>query len=143
MTPIATTTLTVHRLIPATPAEVFDVWLDPTSPGGPWFSHHFILDAKVDGLFYLAMAHAGRQWPHYGRFVTIERPKTIAHTWVSEATRGLESLVTLSFAPSGDDTALTLVHSGVPDDDFGRQHSVGWDFMLGMIGEVFAARRGA
>lgn len=142
MTPIATTTLTVRRLIPATPAEVFDVWLDPTSPGGPWFSHSFILDAKVDGLFYLAMGHAGRQWPHYGRFLTIERPTTIAHTWVSEATRGLESVVTLTFVPRGDDTELTLVHSGVPDDDFGRQHSVGWDFILGMIAERFAGRRG-
>jgi hypothetical protein len=29
----------------------------------------------------------------------------------------------------------------VPDDDFGRQHGEGWDFVLGAIEERFARRR--
>jgi len=31
------TELTVKRVIPARPDEVYDVWLDTKSPGGPWF----------------------------------------------------------------------------------------------------------
>lgn len=38
MNRITTTELTVKRTIPATPAEVYDVWLDAKSPGSPWFS---------------------------------------------------------------------------------------------------------
>jgi uncharacterized protein YndB with AHSA1/START domain len=47
------TELTLTRTIRANPAEVYDVWLDTKSPGGPWFGcNRVILDAKVDGLFY-------------------------------------------------------------------------------------------
>ncbi|TMQ56579.1 MAG: SRPBCC domain-containing protein, partial [Candidatus Eisenbacteria bacterium] len=60
------------------------------------------------------------------------------HTWVSEGTRGLESVVTLTFEPEGDKTRVTLRHTGVPDDDFGRQHRDGWASVLGAIEERFA-----
>ncbi len=88
------TEVTVTRTVPATAGEVFDVWIDAKSPGGPWFgSHRVILSAVTDGLFYLAVKHEGRIWPHYGRFVRIDRPRAVEHTWMSEATKGLESIV--------------------------------------------------
>lgn len=140
-TPPKQTELTLTRIILASPAEVYDVWLDAKSPGGPWFGcKRAILDVKLDGLFYHCVSHAGREWAHYGRFVTLERPRRIEHTWVSEATRGLESLVSLTFEPEGGRTRVTLRHTGVPDDDFGRQHREGWGFVLGAIEERFAGR---
>lgn len=135
------TELKLTRLIAATPAEVYDVWLDAKSPGGPWFGcQRVILDGKVDGLFYHSVFHEGRDWAHYGRFIALDRPRRISHTWVSEATRGLESVVSLTFEPEGDKTRVTLQHAGVPDDDFGRQHQEGWGFALGAIEERFAKR---
>jgi uncharacterized protein YndB with AHSA1/START domain len=135
------TDLTLTRLIPASPAEVYDVWLDPKSPGGPWFGcERVILDARVDGLFYHSVVHEGRRWAHYGRFVALERPRRIEHTWMSEGTRGLESVVTLTLEPSGDKTQVTLRHAGVPDDDFGRQHGDGWRWMLEMIEQRFTRK---
>jgi len=135
------TELTVKRVIPARPDEVYDVWLDTKSPGGPWFgAKRVILDAKVDGLFYHYVPHEGREWAHYGRFVALDRPRRIEHTWMSEATRGVESVVNVSFEPEGQGTLVTLRHSGVPDDDFGRQHGEGWAFMLGAIEARFAKR---
>jgi len=135
------TELTVKRVIPARPDEVYDVWLDTKSPGGPWFgAKRVILDAKVDGLFYHCVPHEGREWAHYGRFVALDRPRRIEHTWMSEATRGVESVVNVSFEPEGQGTLVTLRHSGVPDDDFGRQHGEGWAFMLSAIEARFAKR---
>lgn len=133
------TELTLTRTIPASAAEIYDVWLDTRSPGGPWFGcHRVILDAKVDGLFYHSVSHEGREWAHYGRFVALDRPRRIEHTWVSEGTRGLESIVTITFAPAGNNqTLVTLRHTGVPDDDFGRQHGEGWAYVLGAIAERF------
>jgi uncharacterized protein YndB with AHSA1/START domain len=132
--------ITVSRSIPAPVANVFDVWIDPKSPGGPWFgAARVLLNPVVDGLFYFAVAHEGRTWPHYGRFVDIERPLQVKYTWVSEATKGLESVVTVTFEPRGEHTEVTLRHSGVPDDEMGRQHEQGWTWMLSMLEERFAS----
>ena len=128
--------LTLSRTIKAKPEEVFDVWLDTRSPGGPWFGcERVILQPVVDGLFYHCVRHEGRLWAHYGRFIRLERPRSIEHTWVSEATRGVESIVTLDLVPRGDETALTLRHSNVPDDAMGRRHEEGWNFVLSAIAD--------
>ena len=141
-TPPPTMTLTVSRVIPATPGEVFDVWLDPKSPGSPWNGpNRVIIDAKVDGLFWHVVEHEGRSWAHYGRFVALDRPKRIEHTWVSEGTRGLESVLSITFAADGAaKTKVTIEHRGVPDDDFGRQHGEGWSFVLQAMEQRFAKK---
>jgi uncharacterized protein YndB with AHSA1/START domain len=132
------TDVTVARTIPATANKVFDVWMDPKSPGGPWFgAARVILNPSVDGLFYLAVQHEGKTWPHYGRFVRIERPKLVEYTWVSEATQGVESVVAVTFEPRGAETEVTLRHTGVPDDEMGRQHKDGWTWVLSMLAERF------
>jgi uncharacterized protein YndB with AHSA1/START domain len=138
------TEISVARTIPASAEKVFDVWIDPKSPGGPWFgSDRVILNPVVDGLFYLAVKHEGRTWPHYGRFLQIERPCVIEYTWMSEATKGAESIVTVTMEPRGEETEVTLRHSGVPDDEMGRKHKDGWAWVLSALAEAIAARRSA
>jgi uncharacterized protein YndB with AHSA1/START domain len=133
--------ITVTRTIPASPEEVFDVWIDPKSPGGPWFgAERTILNPAVDGLFYFAVKHEGRTWPHYGRFLRIDRPRDIEYTWVSEATKGVESVVAVKFESRANQTEVTLRHSGVPDDEMGRQHKEGWAWVLSMVAERFVSR---
>ena len=141
-TPPQQTELTLTRTIAARPEEIYDVWLDANSPGGPWFgAKRVILDARVDGLFYHSVSFEGRDWAHYGRFIALDRPRRIEHTWVSEATRGLESVVSVSLEPAGAETRVTLQHSGVPDDAFGRQHGDGWGINKGAIEQRFARRK--
>jgi uncharacterized protein YndB with AHSA1/START domain len=138
------TSVTVSRTIPASAEKVFDVWMDPKSPGGPWFgAERVILNPAVDGLFYLALKHEGRIWPHYGRFLQLDRPRRIEHTWMSEGTQGAESVVTITLEPHGDQTNVTLHHAGVPDDEMGRRHQEGWSFILSEFAEALASRRSA
>jgi uncharacterized protein YndB with AHSA1/START domain len=133
--------IVVTRDIPASPAEVYDVWLDAKSPGSPWFgAERVIVNAVVDGLFYHGMRHEGRAWAHYGRFVRLDRPRHIEYTWMSEATRGFESTVSVSLEAKGSDTALTLRHSDLPDDEMGRNHEEGWKFITGAIAAKFGSR---
>jgi uncharacterized protein YndB with AHSA1/START domain len=138
------TDITVSRTIPAPAEKVYDVWIDPKSPGGPWYgAERVILNAVVEGLFYLAVKHEGRIWPHYGRFTKLNRPGLIEHTWMSEATKGAESVVTITLEPRGNQTEVTLRHSGVPDDEMGRQHQEGWTWVLSTLADGFAARQAA
>lgn len=123
-----------ERTIPAPPSEVFDGWLDPAVPGNPWnAAEKFILDAKVDGLFYWTLKGTS----HYGRFIGVERPSRIQHTWMSPNTLGQESMVTLTFKEQGEDTLLTLVHSGLPDHEVAKGHEKGWNYFLGVYREQF------
>ena len=133
-----TTEIRLTREILARPPEVYDVWLDEKSPGSPWFDVKWaIIQPVIDGLFYHLVQFEGHDWAHYGRFVTLNRPSNIEHTWVSEATRGVESVVTLTFEPRGDETEVTLRHANVPDDAMGRQHEEGWNFVLSAIASRF------
>jgi uncharacterized protein YndB with AHSA1/START domain len=133
------TEISVNRMIPAPPEDVFDVWMDPESPGGPWFgAERTILNAFVDGLFYQAVQHEGRSWHHYGRFIEINRPRAIQHTWVSEATKGLESIVSLTFERDDAGTKVSLRQTGIPDDELGRRHKDGWDWVLSKLADRFA-----
>jgi uncharacterized protein YndB with AHSA1/START domain len=135
------TDITVTRMIEAPAEKIFDVWIDAKSPGGPWFgSQKVILNPVVDGLFYHAMMHEGKNWAHYGRFTQVNRPSVVEHTWMSEATKGLETMVTVTFKSQGDKTEVTLRHTGVPDDDLGRQHKDGWGWILGALADGMAAK---
>jgi len=138
------TDITVNRTIPAPADKIYDVWIDPKSPGGPWHgAERVIFNPVVDGLYYLAIKHEGRVWPHYGRFTKMERPSVVEFTWMSEGTKGAESVVTVTLQQRGDRTDVTLRHAGVPDDELGHQHKEGWTWILNALADALAARRSA
>jgi uncharacterized protein YndB with AHSA1/START domain len=125
----------IERTIPAPPREVYDAWLDPKTPGTPWSeADKLILDPRVDGFFYWLI----RGTAHYGRFTVTERPRRLEHTWMSRNTLGEESTVTVTFQAKGEDTLMTLVHSGLPDTEQGRGHEKGWNYFLGNFADRFA-----
>jgi uncharacterized protein YndB with AHSA1/START domain len=130
------------RTIQTSPIEAFDSWLDPRCPGTPWnVAEKLILDPKLDGLYYWGFINeAGVRKPHYGRFTHFDRPKTVQYTWVSPHTLGLESLVTVTFVRSEEDTILTLRHENLPDDEHGRGHENGWGRLLGQFTDRYRRR---
>lgn len=120
-------TVKVERLIPASPKEVFNGWLNTKVPGTPWYEgDKVILNPKVDGLFYWYISST----PHYGRFKEIKSPARIQHTWMSPYTNGLESTVTVTFKKKGEATLMTLVHTGLPNNEDGKGHEEGWNYFL-------------
>lgn len=128
--------ITVERTIPATPAEVFDAWLDPAVPGA--FGHEneqLIVDLKPDGLWYWR-SRGGT--PHYGRFLEIARPARIQHSWMSPNTLGKESIVTVTFRMKESGTLMTIQHSGLPNPEMAAAHEKGWNSILDRFSSSFA-----
>jgi uncharacterized protein YndB with AHSA1/START domain len=135
---VKTFEFTISRTMHGAAEDVYDAWLDLKSPGGLWFGvERVIINTVVDGLFYHVVKHEGKSWAHYGRFTQLERGRTIEYTWVSEATHGLESLVTITLARRDGGTELTLRHSNLPDDDMGREHQGGWTWYLDVLARKF------
>ena len=136
--------LTIKRTIPASPAEVYDAWLSPKHPGGPWNgAAEVIFEPKVGNLFYfLRISDDSRRLPHYGSFAVLDRPRKAQLNWMSLHTRGLESVVTVTFEAKGEDTLLTLNHANLPDDEAGAMHEKGWTWFMGQLSEHFQAKRG-
>jgi hypothetical protein len=85
----------------------------------------------------------GGSWCHYGRFIRLERGKVAEHTWVSEATKGRESIVTTTFEPREGGTLVTVKQTGIPDDGDGQRHDAGWQWVLGQLAERLGKLRKA
>lgn len=136
--------ITVPRHIEASPDEVFDAWAEPEL-FERWFEPQqaILRKAAVDELWYWVAEHAGRLWAHYCRYVRVERPRLIEFTWMSEATRGLETRVIVEMTPARGGTDLVLTHSGVPDDELGRSHEDGWKQITGILAEKIKSQRRA
>jgi uncharacterized protein YndB with AHSA1/START domain len=145
--------LKLSRFIPGPPDEVFDVWFDPASPGGPWHgAKKAIMNLAVDGMFYFGIeravlekkglvVHSPGLHGHFGRFTAIERPRAVEHTWMSEHTHGIETTVAVTFEPRDGGTQMTILHRGVPDDENGLRHEGGWRFLLGRLEQQFTGTR--
>jgi uncharacterized protein YndB with AHSA1/START domain len=131
-----TLNVNVSRLIRAAPEEVFRAWIEPERLQRWYGTTRQIVNPKVDGLFFLAMEHQGRTWPHYGRYLRLEKPRLIEFTWMSEGTEGRETIVTIELAPRDGGTQLTLTHVGVPDTEIGRGHQEGWTAIVASVAKA-------
>lgn len=130
----------LERTIPAPPSEVFDAWLDSKIPGTPFHENkRLIVDLKVDGLWYWLFNEVA----HYGRFIEIDRPGRIQHSWMSRKTLGEETVVTVTFQKKGEGTVMTLVHSGFTTDAMAQAHMNGWNFLLDNFAQIFGGERAA
>ena len=119
--------ITIERRISAAPAAVYAAWLDAGVPGTPWSAAgKLVMDCKEDGLFYARMGET----PHFGRFTRLEPGRTVQHSWMSPYTEGLESVVSVRFTADGNDTLMTLVHSGLPNTANGKLHEKGWNAVI-------------
>lgn len=123
-----------ERTIQAPVSEVFDAWLDPKTPGTPWYENDkLILNPEVNGFFYWLI----RGNAHYGRFTEIQKHAKIQCTWMSRSTLGEETTVTITFKKKGDETLMTLVHSDLPDHEKARGHEGGWNYFLDKLTKHF------
>jgi uncharacterized protein YndB with AHSA1/START domain len=138
------TVANVTRDILATPGEVFRAWTDPKNPASPWSKRNgirlVVMKPAVGALFHINMGPPMPLATHFGRFLRLDSPRLIVHTWASEGTLGAETLVRITLKVKGKETALSLRHAGLRDAEMARGHEDGWGMILGWLAEGFANR---
>lgn len=138
-TGVATAIVVVRRTIAATPGELFDAWIDPQAlaiwmrPGGIRRTAAKA-NVRIGGSYEIVMESDDASHPHHGVYREIDRPRRLVFTWVSNATDGCETLVTVDFLPSGDHTEVVVTHERLP---YGAResHTYGWTTALDRLAE--------
>lgn len=142
----STTDVTITRIIPAEPRDVFEAWLAPKSlssfmcPAEGTTVSKVEVEPRVGGTFLVVMCVGGHELPHRGEYLQIDRYTRLAFTWRS-AVAGNDGRVTLCFesAPNGR-TKLTLHHSKLNDESVRRRHESGWTRILSELSVLLIAR---
>lgn len=126
--------LEIERRVPAPPETVFSYFTDPRKHA-QWQGVAVELEARPGGRY---LVHFSARSRVRGEYVVVDPPRKLVLTWGWEGDEATpfgtipvlpgSSTVEIDFEPDGEETLLTLRHSGLPPEEpFFMQ---GWGFYL-------------
>ncbi|QQE13194.1 SRPBCC domain-containing protein [Planctomycetota bacterium] len=145
-------TLKLQRTINASADELFDAWLNPDTLAA-WFKPEPVLDCDdcqinptETGIFRITLLNrdTGEHYIVTGHFIDLDEPNTLSFTWSWELPQNgiRDTICTVLFDPittDPDQTVLTFIHTGFPDQDACDDHEQGWKGCLDSLAEHFSS----
>ncbi len=140
----------VRRTFRASRERLFRAWSDPRELVA-WFSPEGYgnpsaeADARAGGRFRIAMQKLPDGEPFYvtGEYRLVDPPARLVFSWtwedVLEDVR--DTIVTIDFVESGDETEIVLTHELLPVERR-ESHTEGWQALLAKLGTVIEEGKG-
>lgn len=136
-------TMTVRRIIQASPEQVYAAWLDPAvmrkfmAGGGDQFVKEARSDARVGGGFLVLMG-GDKDIPHQGIYTALTPFSRIVFTWESPYSPA-DSEVELRFTPVEGGTEVVLTQRRFRSEAARQGHAAGWTRILERLEALLAA----
>jgi uncharacterized protein YndB with AHSA1/START domain len=135
----------VARLLPAAPAVVYDEWLDPESLSDwmcprPARATNIDLEPIVGGRLRIDIEEQGVHYVVTGRYVELDCPRRLSFTWSCSTwpNPNVESLVTVTLEPRGDNETFMIIHHALLPPDLVEHHQFGWARIAEQLGAELA-----
>jgi uncharacterized protein YndB with AHSA1/START domain len=144
--------LVITRLFDATRELVFEAWTDPKHLAQWWGPRDYPaaqvkLDVRPGGAWRhcLRSTETGNDLWHRGVFREVVAPERLVFTfaWEEEGERGLETLVTVTFADDGGKTRMTLRQTPFQSDGERDGHQGGWNSTFDRLADHLASQHSA
>ncbi len=130
--------LAVTREMTASPSALYRAW---TKEWDRWFAvpGTVLMQARINAPFFFETLFDGERQPHYGRYLRLVRNRLVEITWLTSATLGAETVVTLEIGPRRRRTVVQLTHAGFADEAAKNRHEQAWPKVLEKLDRVLSA----
>jgi len=140
-------TLIIERVFKASPDKVFKAWTDPAILVTWWGPEGFEIpecnmDVRAGGAWRTTMVSPkGDGHTVSGVYREISPPKRLVMTWgwEQDGERGHETVIEVTFEPSGSGTKMRLVQSVFESENARDMHSQGWNSTFNDLENLLAS----